>query len=156
MEDSLILGGNWTYPLATARSANAVIAFDIDYRGSKRATRPEYITVDGVEEFRATAVVEAYRLGTSGQKTYVAGGLGSTDKFILYRSSSCRSKATVPDPTLRLNQSSVLKRPRPQTPPEQISSEDEGSVERKRDSKRGRRSSDYRPSSSSENSRSEF
>lgn len=51
------------YILNTDGSVNAVIAFDIDYRSSKRATvtiwRPEYVTVDGVEEFRATAVVEA-------------------------------------------------------------------------------------------------
>lgn len=51
------------YILNTDGSVNAVIAFDIDYGNSKRATvsiwRPEYITVDGVEEFRTTAVVEA-------------------------------------------------------------------------------------------------
>lgn len=51
------------YILNTDGSVNAVIALDIDYRNSKRATitvwRPEYVTVDSVEEFRATAVVEA-------------------------------------------------------------------------------------------------
>lgn len=51
------------YILNTDGSINAVIAFDIDYEGSKRATvtvwRPEYVMVGGVEEFRATAVIEA-------------------------------------------------------------------------------------------------
>lgn len=41
------------------------------------------------------------------------------------------------------------KRRRPQTPPEQSSSEEEGSVEKTRESKRGRRSNDFRPNSSS-------
>lgn len=44
-------------------SVNVVVIFDIDYKGSKRATitmwRLEYILVDDVEEFRATAVIEA-------------------------------------------------------------------------------------------------
>lgn len=51
------------YILNTDGSVNAVIAFDIDYKGSKKATvtvwRPEYATIDGVEEFRATPVIEA-------------------------------------------------------------------------------------------------
>lgn len=51
------------YILNTNGSVNAVLAFDIDYKGSKRATvtmwRPEYTTVDGVEEFRAATVIEA-------------------------------------------------------------------------------------------------
>jgi hypothetical protein len=51
------------YILNTDGSVNAVLAFDIDYKGSKRATvtmwRPEYVTVDGVEEFRAATVIEA-------------------------------------------------------------------------------------------------
>lgn len=50
----------------------------------------------------------------------------------------------------------ALKRRRPQTPPEQLSSEDEGSIERKRGSKRGRQSSDYRPSSSSVDSKGDL
>lgn len=50
----------------------------------------------------------------------------------------------------------ALKRRRPQTPPEQLSSEDEGSIERKRESKRGRQSSDYFPSSSSADSKGEL
>lgn len=40
-----------------------MIALDVDYKGSKNATitvwRPEYITVDGIEELQATAVVDA-------------------------------------------------------------------------------------------------
>ncbi|CAG8250476.1 unnamed protein product [Penicillium salamii] len=44
------------YILNTDGSVNVVIALDIDYKGSKRATmivwRPEYTTIDGVEEFR--------------------------------------------------------------------------------------------------------
>jgi hypothetical protein len=51
------------YILNTDGSVNTVLAFDIDYRSSKRATitvwRPDYVTVDDVEEFRATAVVDA-------------------------------------------------------------------------------------------------
>lgn len=51
------------YILNTDGSVNAVVALDVDYKGSKKATltvwRPEYITVDGVEELRATAVIEA-------------------------------------------------------------------------------------------------
>lgn len=51
------------YILNTDGSINVVVAFDIDYEGSKRATitvwRPEYIMVDGVQEFRATAVINA-------------------------------------------------------------------------------------------------
>lgn len=51
------------YILNTDGSINAVIALDIDYEGSKRATvtvwRPEYVMVDEVEEFRATAVIDA-------------------------------------------------------------------------------------------------
>lgn len=51
------------YILNTDGSVNVVVALDIDYKGSKKATitvwRAEYATVDGVEEFRATAVIEA-------------------------------------------------------------------------------------------------
>ena len=51
------------YILNTEGSVNAVIALDIDYKGSKKATvtvwRPQYAVVDGVDEFRATAVIEA-------------------------------------------------------------------------------------------------
>lgn len=50
----------------------------------------------------------------------------------------------------------ALKRRRPHTPPEQLSSEDEGSVDRARESKRGRQSSDYHPSSSSGDSKGEL
>lgn len=51
------------YVLNTNSSVNAVLAFDINYRSSRRATvaiwRPDYITVDNVEECQATAVVNA-------------------------------------------------------------------------------------------------
>lgn len=51
------------YILNTDGSVNVVIALDIDYKGSKKAAitvwRPEYATVNGVEEFRATAAIEA-------------------------------------------------------------------------------------------------
>ncbi|KAJ5815171.1 hypothetical protein N7474_006948 [Penicillium riverlandense] len=50
----------------------------------------------------------------------------------------------------------TLKRRRPQTPPEQPSSEDEGSGEGRRESKSRRQSSDYRPGSSSGDSKSEL
>lgn len=43
----------------------------------------------------------------------------------------------------------VGKRRRPQTPPEQLSSEEERSVEKKRESKSGRCSNDFRPNPSS-------
>lgn len=51
------------YILNTDGSVNVVVCLDIDYKGSKKATisvwRPEYVTIDGVEEFRTNAVVEA-------------------------------------------------------------------------------------------------
>lgn len=51
------------YILNTDGSVNAVVALDVDYEGSMKATitvwRPEYTTVDGVEELQATATVEA-------------------------------------------------------------------------------------------------
>lgn len=51
------------YILNTDGSVNAVVALDIDYQGSKKATitvwRPEYTTLDGKEELQATAVIEA-------------------------------------------------------------------------------------------------
>lgn len=51
------------YILNTDGSVNVVVCLDIDYKGSKKATisvwRPEYVTIDGVEEFRTSAVVEA-------------------------------------------------------------------------------------------------
>lgn len=50
----------------------------------------------------------------------------------------------------------ALKRRRPHTPPEQATSEDEESIGRKKERKRGRQSSNYRPSSSSEDSKSEL
>lgn len=51
------------YILDTNGNVKAVIALNIEYRGSKKATisiwRPEDITVDGVEELQAIAKVEA-------------------------------------------------------------------------------------------------
>lgn len=51
------------YILNTDGSINMVIALDIDYQGSQKATftvwRPEYIEVDGVNELRANTVIEA-------------------------------------------------------------------------------------------------
>ena len=51
------------YILNTNGSVNAILAFNINYEGSKRATvtmwLPEYTTVDGVEEFRAAAIIDA-------------------------------------------------------------------------------------------------
>ncbi|KAJ5507054.1 hypothetical protein N7527_009197 [Penicillium freii] len=50
------------YILDTNASVNAVIALNIEYRGSKKATisvwRPHKITVDGVKELEAKAVIE--------------------------------------------------------------------------------------------------
>ena len=50
------------YILDTNASMNAVIALNIEYRGSKNATisvwRPHKITVDGVKELEAKAVIE--------------------------------------------------------------------------------------------------
>lgn len=191
------------YILNTDGSVNAVIALDIDYRNSKRATitvwRPEYVTVDGVEEFRATAVVEAQvqllQTGVSDEWALtdnqpfrtdsglpVEGGLiqlsledfatedlcrgrAGLDRQILITSEQLcdfLSSAEARQQTQTQFQGSinrvrpgVLKRRRPHTPPEQPSSEDDGSVEKERESKRGRRSSDYRPSSS-EDSKSEL
>jgi hypothetical protein len=51
------------YILNTDGSVNAVIALDIDYKGSKKATmslwRPEYITVNSGGELRVTAFIKA-------------------------------------------------------------------------------------------------
>ncbi|KAJ6160271.1 hypothetical protein N7470_004879 [Penicillium chermesinum] len=51
------------YILNTDGSVNVVVAFDVQYKGSRKATisvwRPEYITTEGVEEFRTTAVIDA-------------------------------------------------------------------------------------------------
>lgn len=50
------------YILDTNTSVNAVIALNIEYRGSKKATisiwRPHKITVDGVKELEAKAVID--------------------------------------------------------------------------------------------------
>lgn len=50
------------YILDTNASVNAVIALNIEYRGSKKATisvwRPHKITVDGVKELEAKAMIE--------------------------------------------------------------------------------------------------
>lgn len=65
------------------------------------------------------------------------------------------SRAEDEQPVQTLQQGSINrlrpgagKRRRPQTPPEQPSSEEEGTIETRRESKRGRRSSDFRPNSS--------
>lgn len=51
------------YILNTDGSINMVIALDIDYRGSQRASftvwRPDYLIANGVKELRAKAVIEA-------------------------------------------------------------------------------------------------
>ena len=51
------------YILNTDGSINVVIALDIDYQGSQKATftvwRPEYLKVDGVNELRVNAIIEA-------------------------------------------------------------------------------------------------
>lgn len=51
------------YIVDTDGSVNAVVALDVDYKGSNKATitvwRPEYINVDGIEELQATAKVKA-------------------------------------------------------------------------------------------------
>lgn len=65
------------------------------------------------------------------------------------------SRAEDEQPVQTLQQGSINrlrpgagKRRRPQTPPEQPISEEEGTIETRRESKRGRRSSDFRPNSS--------
>lgn len=59
------------YILNTDGSVNVVIALDIDYKGSNKATitvwRPEYARINDVEEFRAAAVIEAQVRSTIGQ-----------------------------------------------------------------------------------------
>lgn len=187
------------YILNTDGSINAVIAFDIDYEGSKRATvtvwRPEYVMVDGVEEFQATAVIEAkvgpllgnrrrdwmliavqpFRTDTGIPATGTAlrlslkdfateelsQGQPELDQEIIITSeqlcdflSSAESRhqsQTRYQGSINRIRPGVLKRRRAQTPPERLSSEDEVYHER-RQSKRGRQSSDYHPSSSSDQS----
>ncbi|KAJ5827624.1 hypothetical protein N7447_004387 [Penicillium robsamsonii] len=55
------------YILNTDGIVNAVIALDVDYKGSKKATitvwRPEDTIVGDIEELQATAVVEARGAG---------------------------------------------------------------------------------------------
>ncbi|KAE8147062.1 hypothetical protein BDV25DRAFT_161188, partial [Aspergillus avenaceus] len=174
------------YILNTDGSVNAVLAFDIDYRDSKRATvtvwRPDYVTVDGVEGFQAIAVVDAQPFRTDSglpvdgcrlqlslrdfATEYLCRGRSDLKREIVLTSeqlccflSSAEARQdsqTQIQGSVNLVRPGVLKRRRPQTPPEQASSEDEGSVGRERDSKRGRQSSDYRPCSSSEGSKSEI
>ncbi|KAJ6057048.1 hypothetical protein N7460_000322 [Penicillium canescens] len=174
------------YILNTDGSVNAVLAFDIDYKGSKRATvtmwRPEYVTVNGVEEFRAATVIEAQPFRTdSGLPTEgIALRLSLRDfateelardhvgleREIVITSkqlwdflSSAEARQQIQTQhkgSINRIRPGALKRRRPQTPPEQLSSEDEGSVTRGREIKRGRQSSDYRPSSSPGDSTSEL
>ncbi|KAJ6069163.1 hypothetical protein N7499_011050 [Penicillium canescens] len=170
------------YILNTGGSVNAVVAFDVDYEGSKRATitvwRPEYTTVDGVQEFRATAIVEAepFRMDTgipaerTGLRLSLSdfateelsqGHVGLDQEIFITSEQLCDflSSAESRQQAQALYQGSInqirpgaLKRRRLETPPELPSSEDEGSIEKNRESKRGRQSSDFRPSSSSTNS----
>ncbi|KAF3006198.1 hypothetical protein E8E15_001556 [Penicillium rubens] len=174
------------YILNTDGSVNAVIALDIDYKGSSKATftvwRPEYATVDGVEEFRAAAVIDAkpFRTdsglpadGTALQLSLrdfateeLSRGHVSLDREIVITSKQLCDFLSVGEARQQVQakqQGSInrirpgaLKRRRPQTPPDQLSSEDEGSAEITRESKRGRQSSDYRPSSSSDESKREL
>ncbi|CAG8015642.1 unnamed protein product [Penicillium salamii] len=174
------------YILNTAGSVNVVIALDIDYQGSKRATmtvwRPEYTTLDGVEEFRATAVIEAQPFRTdSGLPTkettlrlslrdfateeLLRGNIDLDREIIITSKQLCDylSGAEARQQAHTQHQGSInqirpgaLKRRRPQTPPEHISSEGEGSFEGERQRKRGCRSSDYHPSSPSGDSVNEI
>ncbi|KAJ5949951.1 hypothetical protein N7454_001535, partial [Penicillium verhagenii] len=178
--------------LNTDGSINAVIAFDIDYKGSKQATvttwRPEYIMVDGVQEFRATTIINAevvhpnlgtfnpFRTdaGTPAERTALrlslrdfateelSQGLTGLDQEILITaeqlcsflaSAESRQQAqTHRQGSLNQVRPGVLKRRRPETPPEQLSSED-ADIQKNTKIKRGRRGSDYRPSSSYGDSR---
>lgn len=166
------------YILNTDGSVNVVIAFDIDYKGSKRATitvwRPEYILVDDVEEFRATAVIEArpFRTETGcavegtelrlplrdfGTDELSHGQKGLDQEIILTSNQLCQFLAsaearqniqTQHQGSINRIRPGALKRRRPQTPPEHLS-EEESSIEMGREKKRGRQSSDFRPGSSS-------
>ncbi|KAJ5644232.1 uncharacterized protein N7484_006739 [Penicillium longicatenatum] len=147
------------YILNTDGSINVVVAFNIDYEGSRRATitvwRPEKIMVDGVQEFRATAVISAepFRTETGSPIKDIAlrlslrdfateelsqGLIGVNEEILITSEQLCSTNQVPPG---------FLKRRRPRTPPEQLSSEED--IERNRKSKRGRHSSDFHPSSSS-------
>ncbi|KAJ9483764.1 hypothetical protein VN97_g9621 [Penicillium thymicola] len=166
------------YILNTDGSVNAVIALDIDYKGSKKATitvwRPKYTIVDGIEELQVTAVVEAlpFRADSGLPVEATALRLSLRDfatedlsreyisldrEFTITSRQLCDflSRAEEEQRAQTLQQGSTnrlrpgaRKRRRPQTPPEHPSSEEEGSVEKNRESKRGRLSSDFRPDSS--------
>ncbi|KAJ5378466.1 hypothetical protein N7509_011585, partial [Penicillium cosmopolitanum] len=144
------------YILNTDGSVNAVVALDIDYKGPKKATstvwRPEYATLDGKEELQATATIEALpfrtdcglpieetalRLSLRDFATQeLSQGLTSLNQdFSITSTQLCDflSRAKEEQPGQMLLQGSINrlrpgagKRRRPQTPPEQPSSEDEG------------------------------
>jgi hypothetical protein len=168
------------YILDTDGSVNAVIALDVDYTGSKKATlsvwQPEIILVDGIEELQATAVVEALPFRTDdGLST--GGGLriplkhfateditqhnknlnqdihitsSQLCEFLLHAENAERMQ-TLHEGSARQLRPGTRKRRRPQTPPEQLGSGDE-SIGARREDKRGRLSSDFRPGSSSASS----
>ncbi|KAH8431861.1 uncharacterized protein LDX57_009512 [Aspergillus melleus] len=167
------------YILNTDGSVNAVVALDIDYKGSQKAAitvwRPEYITVDGVEELQATAKVDALPFRTeSGLPVEGAAlqlslrdfateelsrGHTSIDQEIFITSDQlCAflSRAEEEQRGQMLHQGSInslrpgaRKRRRSPPPPDQPSSDEEGSGESEREYKRGRQSSDFCPDSSS-------
>ncbi|KAJ5843735.1 uncharacterized protein N7525_001476 [Penicillium rubens] len=142
------------YILDTNGSVNAVVALDIDCKGSKKAAitvwRPEYTTLDGVEELQATAMVEALPFrtdsGLPAEETALrlslrdfateelSRGLTSLDQEISITSRqlcdflSCAEEEqrgqTLLQGSINLLRPGAGKRRRPQTPPEQLSSEE--------------------------------
>ncbi|KAJ5531289.1 hypothetical protein N7527_004682, partial [Penicillium freii] len=141
------------YILNTDRSINTVVALDIDYEGSNRATitvwRPEYAIVDSMEEFRANAVIETDS-GFPTEETVLRLSLKD------FATEELAQGYTQQQGSINRIRPGTLKRRRPQTPPKQLSSEDKGSIKRKRESKRRHQSSDYRPSSSSVDSKGDL
>ncbi|CAG7921676.1 unnamed protein product [Penicillium olsonii] len=148
------------YILNTGGSVNVVVALDIDCQGSREATittwRPEYATVNGVEEFRAAVAIEALPFRTnSGLLTEdtalrlslrdfatedLSRGQVDLGREILITSKQLcdfLSSAEARQQMQTQRQGSIdrirpgaLKRRRPQTPPEQLISDDEGFVGR--------------------------
>lgn len=91
---------------------NAVIALDVDYKGSKRATitvwRPEYVTVDGVEEFQTTAVIEAQVRSTPWQNIW--GSATDSRTALSYRLGTSNRRNSVTTIAQRLRDGGALAR----------------------------------------------
>ncbi|CAG7987309.1 unnamed protein product [Penicillium olsonii] len=174
------------YILNTDGSVNVVIALYIDYQGSREATittwRPEYATVNGVEEFRAAVAIEAQpfrtnsglategtalrlRLRDFATEDLSRGQVGLHREILITSKQLCdflscaearQQMQTQQQCSIDRIRPGALKRRRPQTPPEQLSSDNEGSVGRGKKGKYGGQRGDFRPSSSSGDSKGEL